>query len=102
MVASTMARTYGSRTIRRRLCLRQHRRDGGCFYFYRGLGYAAVVLGASPSVLFFNSACMPLSLAVGVWLVAAIAAYFFYLVIALHLEVEEEVPREGNMLRAPV
>ncbi|KAL6643731.1 hypothetical protein ACP70R_018497 [Stipagrostis hirtigluma subsp. patula] len=61
----------------------------------RGLGYAAVALGAFLSACFFYNFAtgMMLTLAVGVWLWMAVAAYFLYLVIIVDGEEEEEEPQ---------
>lgn len=78
-----LAAFYGALYFRQRLW---HRHGHG--RLYRGLGYTAVMLGASVPALFFNGVDLgvPLHLAIAIRLVAAlISAYCLFRIIVLHL-----------------
>ena len=83
---------YTALYFRRRL-LRLRHRHGTTLLLRRGLGYSAIFLGAFLLALFlysFAQASITLPQAAGVGLVIAVAAYFFYRVIVLHLVDDEE------------
>ena len=83
---------YTALYCRRRL-LRLRHRHGTTLLLRRGLGYSAIFLGAFLLALFlysFAQAGITLPQAAGVGLVIAVAAYFLYRVIVLHLEDDDE------------
>ena len=84
---------YTALYFRRRLLRLRNRHGTTLILLRRGLGYSAIFLGAVLLALFFYSfaqAGITLPQAAVVGLVIAVAAYFFYRVIVLHLVDDEE------------